>query len=379
MNGLRTLASKEDTLRNFLFLPDRRYDNATVMELVPDLQEPGANRWLSRDSVDDLRLADFLEHGGSALSSPNNGVVQGENSGATHGTKLVVVARQDTMTILMDKSIFQDILQTISPDPLHRQVFHAGYYRTFDASGSIANGGTVTMQIRVWGFWFMLSICQHKDDPATFDSRCVAPRAVDEPELPLSDQSNHLLACLEHLKEEACSPLYLPFALSVHGVYASRDVLTDIGKGLASLQRTTTWGRLDNQDAYATGLLNGLESLWHFLVEMAGDVLPEAKTDRVVQSTNNILDAISLLRQEAHIKREVLRDRELRFWNQAALISAYVSQQDSETNIKTATSSHKLAEAATADSSAMKSIAILTMFFLPSTFFAALFVIPSFG
>ncbi|KAJ4388333.1 hypothetical protein N0V85_007669, partial [Neurospora sp. IMI 360204] len=51
--------------------------------------------------------------------------------------------------------------------------------------------------------------------------------------------------------------------------------------------------------------------------------------------------------------------------------------RDSETNIETAAASRDLAAAAHEDSSAMKSIAILTMFFLPGTFFAALFSMPA--
>lgn len=60
-------------------------------------------------------------------------------------------------------------------------------------------------------------------------------------------------------------------------------------------------------------------------------------------------------------------------------LSAHLSLQDSETSIKAAIASRDLAAAAREDSSAMKSIAILTMFFLPGTFFAALFAMPSVG
>lgn len=347
MNGLRTLASQEDKLENFRFQSDGRYDNATVMEIVPNLHEPGASHWLRQDAVNHLLLAKFLEHGSSALSSPDN-EVQGENSRATHGTKLVVVARKDILTILMNRSNFQQVLHTISPDPLYSRIFHAGYYRNFDFSGSIANGGTATMQIRAGGFWFMLSIRQHKEDP-TFDSRCVATKVVDRLELPLSAHCKHLRDCLEHLKEEACSPLYLPFALSVHGVCACRKAITDIEKWVISLHETTSWGRLDNNNsrggvthderakfvqqnrtigssmdylAYAKGLLNGLESLWQYLETMAGEISPSAKTDQVVQSTNNILEAIRLLRQEVQSKKEILRDKELRIRNQAELVSS---------------------------------------------------------
>jgi Mg2+ and Co2+ transporter CorA len=50
---------------------------------------------------------------------------------------------------------------------------------------------------------------------------------------------------------------------------------------------------------------------------------------------------------------------------------------DAQSNMQLAKSSKQLAEAARKDSSAMKSIAVLTMVFLPGTFFAALFAVPS--
>lgn len=56
-----------------------------------------------------------------------------------------------------------------------------------------------------------------------------------------------------------------------------------------------------------------------------------------------------------------------------------LSNLDTKLNIKAAYTSRDLASAARRDSSAMKSIAVLTMAFLPGTFFAALFSMPSLG
>lgn len=60
-------------------------------------------------------------------------------------------------------------------------------------------------------------------------------------------------------------------------------------------------------------------------------------------------------------------------------LAGHLSQRDSETNIEAAIASRDLAKAASEDSSAMKSIAVLAMFFLPGTFFSALFALPSWG
>lgn len=61
---------------------------------------------------------------------------------------------------------------------------------------------------------------------------------------------------------------------------------------------------------------------------------------------------------------------------QASVKLAEAAKTDSAITIELAQASVKLAEAAKRDSSAMKTIAIMTMAFLPATFFAALFSVP---
>lgn len=83
----------------------------------------------------------------------------------------------------------------------------------------------------------MLSILQNDVEP-TFDSRCVAIYVpVDEDEGPpqldqanniFDSNDNHLLKCLEKLNDEAHSPLYLPFALSVFAIRVCDDELNEI-------------------------------------------------------------------------------------------------------------------------------------------------------
>ena len=58
---------------------------------------------------------------------------------------------------------------------------------------------------------------------------------------------------------------------------------------------------------------------------------------------------------------------------------SFLTHEDSKINIEVANASKVLAEATAKDSSSMKTIAILTMAFLPGTFFAALFSVPSLG
>lgn len=54
-----------------------------------------------------------------------------------------------------------------------------------------------------------------------------------------------------------------------------------------------------------------------------------------------------------------------------------LTHEDAAINLELADSSRRIAEASKHDSSAMKTIAVMTMAFLPATFFAALFAVPS--
>ncbi|KAK3947619.1 hypothetical protein QBC32DRAFT_223763 [Pseudoneurospora amorphoporcata] len=252
----------------------------------------------------------------------------------------------------------------------------------------------------------MLSIRQNDGDAtSTFDSRCVAlwtPVLLADRPLQLLYNVNNLLNVLEALKEEARSPLYLPFALSVYAVDRGRDCLDFIQTDIAKIAKTT-YLELLNDEVKPTGrgtivaqnehiesalsnaagvksTLNGVESLWQYLETMAEGICASCTAEEVVvQSTNNILEAIPLLRKDVIGMREALRDQEVRIRDYTSLLATHLSQRDSETNIKAAVASRDLAKVASEDSSAMKSIAILTMFFLPGTFFSALFALPSLG
>ncbi|KAI0404290.1 hypothetical protein F4802DRAFT_615872 [Xylaria palmicola] len=63
--------------------------------------------------------------------------------------------------------------------------------------------------------------------------------------------------------------------------------------------------------------------------------------------------------------------------SQNTVVYALMTQADARTNISLAKASKELAEAARKDSSSMKTIAIMTMLFLPGTYFAALWAVPS--
>ncbi|KAF2963943.1 hypothetical protein GQX73_g9621 [Xylaria multiplex] len=63
--------------------------------------------------------------------------------------------------------------------------------------------------------------------------------------------------------------------------------------------------------------------------------------------------------------------------SQNRVVYALMTHEDARININLAKASKELAEAAKMDSSSMKSIAIMTMLFLPGTYFATLWTVPS--
>ncbi|KAI5923242.1 hypothetical protein F4810DRAFT_669491 [Camillea tinctor] len=63
--------------------------------------------------------------------------------------------------------------------------------------------------------------------------------------------------------------------------------------------------------------------------------------------------------------------------SQSSVVYALMTHQDARTSMRLAQASKDLAEAAKKDTSSMKTIAVMTMLFLPGTYFAALWAVPS--
>ncbi|KAI1100756.1 hypothetical protein F4804DRAFT_34187 [Jackrogersella minutella] len=94
-------------------------------------------------------------------------------------------------------------------------------------------------------------------------------------------------------------------------------------------------------------------------------------------STTRLVEAIPLLRSRMRASREYLTYLKERAERLSTVLFALLTHEDSATNTELADSSRRIAEAAKRDSSSMKTVAIMTMAFLPATFFAALFSVPS--
>lgn len=236
MNGLRALAAKRG--RRFFFEPDTN-EHAATIEVLPDLDEPGKSDWSRRDKIDQILLAGFLERGEAFFRITDN-ENQGDNTrnSYNYGAKLVMVAARAYNLPFINESILQDPINNLNPDPLFNRIFHVRYDPSFEVCGSIANGGTATMQLHVDNSVFMLSIRQNDED-TTFDSRCLAlwvpVPPVDGP--PRLVDVDKVLDFLKDLKEEAHSPLYLPFAITAYAVHHCRNSLGEFRGHITNLAK----------------------------------------------------------------------------------------------------------------------------------------------
>ncbi|OTB10370.1 glycoside hydrolase family 31 protein [Daldinia sp. EC12] len=102
-------------------------------------------------------------------------------------------------------------------------------------------------------------------------------------------------------------------------------------------------------------------------------------TDAAIEneSTRRLVAAIPLLRRRMHASQEYLKYLKERAERLSTVLFALLTHKDSATHAELADASRRIAEAARRDSSSMRTVAIMTMAFLPATFFAALFALPS--
>ncbi|KAI1441746.1 hypothetical protein F5Y02DRAFT_398487 [Annulohypoxylon stygium] len=120
-----------------------------------------------------------------------------------------------------------------------------------------------------------------------------------------------------------------------------------------------------------------VEGILDFIVENAvldPDLEGEAWQE---DSTKKLVEAIPLLRKRVHACQEYLEYLKERAERVSTVLFALLTHEDSAIHAELADASRKIAEASKRDSSSMKTVAIMTMAFLPATFFAALFSVPS--
>lgn len=211
---------------------------------------------------------------------------------------------------------------------------------------------------------------------------------------------NRIISSLKAFENDSHSPLYLPFALSARFVesceeklYTIRSTIHDIesitghgsvGGGTLShgipsniMGFTARLGKASNVIAYMYKLMDIVDFIWEDLEMLSVCIAKHEVTDVIRASNNCILDAVGLLRQQSVHAKSQARYLEVRVRSQSSVLFSLLTHNDANVNIQAANASVQLAAAARRDGSAMKTIAVLTMAFLPATFFAAFFSIPS--
>ncbi|KAI0470024.1 hypothetical protein GGR56DRAFT_154543 [Xylariaceae sp. FL0804] len=105
--------------------------------------------------------------------------------------------------------------------------------------------------------------------------------------------------------------------------------------------------------------------------------VPENVRRLIMISNNSIVATFPSLRARIRSSSTYLTYLKGKADRLSNVLYALMTHEDAATGVELAESSRVLAEAAKRDSSSMKTVAIVTMAFLPGTFIAALFAIPS--
>ncbi|RYP16047.1 hypothetical protein DL765_005363 [Monosporascus sp. GIB2] len=209
---------------------------------------------------------------------------------------------------------------------------------------------------------------------------------------------------LEKLREHAYTPVLLAYSICLglnifwekhlHPGELSyvRDVERSTGYGPDSLglrrhydiDELTTWiqgvGSSLNSMANHLRHLRIVESLMEYIEDnpVCLESLPPGTRRRVEEDTRRLTAGIPPLKNRIHATREYLRYLEKRAERLSSTLFALLTHEDAAAGARLAESNTKIAASTKRDSSSMKTVAIMTMAFLPGTFFAALLAIPSF-
>ncbi|KAB5577514.1 hypothetical protein GE09DRAFT_1051720 [Coniochaeta sp. 2T2.1] len=185
----------------------------------------------------------------------------------------------------------------------------------------------------------------------------------------LKHREDHLQSCFTTIREIE--------SITGHGSWG-QGIIAD-GNPTGTIELTAKLGRALNTVANVYKHLNMVDLMWKHLEAMSLQMAATDISDGVRASNNSIMEAIGILRQQSLQARDQAQYLEVRIRSQSSVLFSLLTHNDAKVNIRVANASVELAAAARRDGSSMKTIAVLTMAFLPATFFAAFFSIPSLG
>ncbi|KAK4160159.1 hypothetical protein QBC43DRAFT_325777 [Cladorrhinum sp. PSN259] len=315
--------------------------------------------------------------------------------------------------ILISRTTFEATLRAIGVDPWvehHLRTLPYGFHH----SDKIASPGFLPTYFLGTSFVWSLWTTQYLIPSQSFTTKCLILNpagarfsTTSAANLAVGGESfRHLTAffrALDAFKGDAHSALCLPFVFTVNAfrwreqsILSVLDVVRMVeiktghgswGSGRFQEKRegitelTANLGQAGNTVGNTVKHLGIMREVLDYLeaVEVGIRVERAERNESVRGSDESIVRAVRTLTRQCASLREQCRYLEGRIRNQSSVLFAFLTHEDSKINIEVANASKALAEATARDSSSMKTIAILTMAFLPATFFAALFSVPSLG
>ncbi|KAF2231457.1 hypothetical protein EV356DRAFT_535437 [Viridothelium virens] len=286
--------------------------------------------------------------------------------------------------------MLREIWHSFRLDPYLIYMFHRNVPGYFQLSSSSSNDTLLNFYINSQAYWMLWSY-----ESATVSTNAVLISRIS-PGRPASYPSLH--AHIKRYSSLAGHPLFLAVATVIERTtYIDKFMreqhrrigLTEQFTGFSHFYLDTpqhhtenaeeTLARLSNQSRSASSVLVGLADMMQHLQLLTSVV------DAFLSSSfsGNMQGIDSIRRQDAAIKsvgsilRPQVKERfgyvnfvKYRAQNQLTVLFNLLARGDAQANID-------LAKAAVHDSTSMKTIAIMTMGFLPATFVAALFAVPS--
>ncbi|KAI9711518.1 MAG: hypothetical protein M1820_002082 [Bogoriella megaspora] len=303
-------------------------------------------------------------------------------------TKIVRVHYKSDLGIKSTAPMLREIWHSFQLDPymiymVRRNV--PGYFQFSSSSSNVSN-----FYINSQAYWLLWS-----HDPATLSTNAVLFSRIS-PGGRISYPYVH--AHIERYSSLAGHPLFLGLATTMERIAYVDKFLRQQHRRIGRTEQYTSFShfyidspkyhteiaeetlvQLSNQSRSASSVLVGLADMTQHL-QLSTSVIDAILSfslsrgmqgiDAIIQQDAAINSAASVLRPQVQARFEYVSYIKKRAQNQVTVIFNLLARGDAQANID-------LAKAAMRDSASMKTIAIMTMGFLPATFLAALFAVPS--
>ncbi|KAI0890460.1 uncharacterized protein GGS22DRAFT_13870 [Annulohypoxylon maeteangense] len=194
-------------------------------------------------------------------------------------------------------------------------------------------------------------------------------------------RSREISKCLEQNARLYRNIHFLPFifmSVSMKSIIIHLPGYTNVNYEAINVDNLLDWGSARFRLRRAHGELHLVLDIVKYVLDMSArqessDTLPQDIADDY-QDIKNAAEMIGsrIPRTQYHIEWQLQKNQD-----HLDRISRGLMREDTIASIELAKSSVELTKAAKIDSSSMKVIAVMTMVFLPGTFFATLFAVPS--